>query len=39
MKQVKVESEKKMDQWLDNLLGGLRQILSSKLRKYTSGQM
>ncbi|KAG2213962.1 hypothetical protein INT47_001232 [Mucor saturninus] len=31
MKQVKVESEKKIDQWLDNLLGGLRQILSSKL--------
>ncbi|KAG2229051.1 hypothetical protein INT48_002732 [Thamnidium elegans] len=31
IKQFKVDSEKKLDQWLDNLLGGLRQILSSKL--------
>ncbi|KAI9273210.1 Neurochondrin-domain-containing protein [Helicostylum pulchrum] len=28
---AEADSEKKLDQWLDNLLGGLRQILSSKL--------
>ncbi|KAI9485846.1 MAG: Neurochondrin-domain-containing protein [Benjaminiella poitrasii] len=31
MKQVKQEQEKKIDGWLDNLLGGLRQILSNRL--------
>lgn len=33
MKQFKQEQEKKIEGWLDNLLSGLRQIMSSKLRK------
>ncbi|KAL7319256.1 hypothetical protein PS15m_002414 [Mucor circinelloides] len=31
MKQFKQEQEKKIEEWLDNLLSGLRQIMSSKL--------
>ncbi|KAI8646435.1 Neurochondrin-domain-containing protein [Parasitella parasitica] len=31
MRQFKQEQEKKVDGWLDDLLGGLRQIMSSKL--------
>ncbi|KAI8975240.1 Neurochondrin-domain-containing protein [Mycotypha africana] len=31
MTQVKLEQEKKIESWLDNLLNGLRQILTSKL--------
>lgn len=34
MKQFKQEQEKKIEGWLDNLLSGLRQIMSSKLRKW-----